>query len=445
MEVELPWGRPHGALPGFLRSPAEPDFGGQVRGNAPNLCLCAFVGDLLTVSSPKPLIASFCTFFLKPEMLHIYRQLTGLQTFQTFVITKHRQNADRFPFEDVEPLVTPKRHLLRRGYLKYFAGEPALIYRGEYDAIRRILIRRDPELIHVYFGNTGVHLLPLLRRWDRAWVVSFHGMDVQRRPKEKGYDQKLTQLLQLAPLVLVRSQSLASQLQELGCNPEKIRLNRTGIPLQNFHWVDRPVPADGQWQLVQACRLVEKKGLLTTLAAFRRFIADNPRARLVIAGEGPMKDALVRRVNELSLGNHVILTGFLSQDDLRRIYRESHIFIHPSELAADSNQEGVPNSMLEAMASGLPVVATRHGGIPEAVQEGMDGILVPERDEPALYEGLLKLTSQPELWRQMGKQASRSVAKNFEQGQQIARLEAAYAEALRVGSESSTKTIPSSF
>jgi colanic acid/amylovoran biosynthesis glycosyltransferase len=208
-------------------------------------------------------------------------------------------------------------------------------------------------------------------------------------------------------------------------------LNRTGIPLQNFPWVERSVPVDGQWQLVQACRLVEKKGLLTTLAAFRRFIADYPKARLVIAGEGPMKNALVRRINELSLENQVRLTGFLSQDDLRRIYGESHIFIHPSELAADSNQEGVPNSMLEAMATGLPVLATRHGGIPEAVQEEVDGILVPERDEPALYGAVLKLASQPDLWRQMGKQASRSVAQNFEQQQQIGRLESVYAEAIQ--------------
>jgi colanic acid/amylovoran biosynthesis glycosyltransferase len=376
------------------------------------------------------LVASFCTFFLKPEMLHIYRQLTGLQAFQTFIITKYRQNADRFPFDDVEPLVTPKRHVLRRGYLKYVARKPALIYRGEYDAIRRILIRRDPELIHVYFGNTGVHLLPLLKQWDRPWVVSFHGMDVQSRPKEKGYDQKLRELLQLAPLVLVRSQSLANRLQDLGCASDKIRLNRTGIPLQNFPWVERALPAEGKWQLIQACRLVEKKGLLTTLGAFRRFVSDYPSSRLVIAGEGPLRDALARKIDELSLGTQVKLVGFLSQEELRRIYGESHIFIHPSELAADSNQEGIPNSMLEAMASGLPVVATRHGGIPEAVQEGVDGILVPERDEPALCEAMLKLATQPDLWQRMARQASRSVAENFEQRQQIARLEAAYTEAI---------------
>jgi colanic acid/amylovoran biosynthesis glycosyltransferase len=231
-------------------------------------------------------------------------------------------------------------------------------------------------------------------------------------------------------LVLVRSKSLAIRLQDLGCSAGKIRLNRTGIPLQNFPWVERPAPANGQWQLIQACRLVEKKGLLTTLDAFKRFIGHYPNSRLVIAGEGPLRDVLTRKISELSLGNLVRLTGFLSQDDLRQLYSESHIFVHPSERAVDSNQEGIPNSMLEAMASGLPVVATLHGGIPEAVQEGVDGILVPERDQTALYEALLKLTSQPDLWRQMGEQASRSVAQNFEQQQQIGRLESAYAEAI---------------
>ena len=141
---------------------------------------------------------------------------------------------------------------------------------------------------------------------------------------------------------------------------------------------------------------------------------------------------MTRRINEFSLGNQVRLTGFLSQEDLRQTYRESHIFIHPSELAADANQEGIPNSMLEAMASGLPVVATRHGGIPEAVEEGVDGFLVPERDEPALYEALLKLVNQPDLWRQLGKQASRSVAQNFELSQQIKKLEAVYAEGIEM-------------
>src|SRR5260221_577380 len=164
-------------------------------------------------------------------MQHIYRQITALVDFETFVITKFRQNADVFPFRDVEKLSPARQGLVRRGYLKYLQRKPALLYRGKSEAARNILIRRDPAMMHIYFGNTGVHLLPLIQRWDRPCLVSFHGMDVQNRPKEKGYEQRLRELLQLVPLVLVRSQSIGNRLQQLGCNPDKIRMNRTVIPL----------------------------------------------------------------------------------------------------------------------------------------------------------------------------------------------------------------------
>ena len=97
-------------------------------------------------------------------MLHIYRQVTGLRKFDTFIITKHRQNAGQYPFSDVEILRSKKFSPLYRAALKYVRRQPALVYRGEFEAIRRILIRRDPDLMHIYFGNTGVHLLPLIER-----------------------------------------------------------------------------------------------------------------------------------------------------------------------------------------------------------------------------------------------------------------------------------------
>ena len=192
----------------------------------------------------KPVVASFCTYFLKAEMLHIYRQITSLRQVETFVITKFRENPELYPFRDLELLETPKTNPVRRGQLKYLARAPALMYRGEFEVIRRVLLRRDPDLMHVYFGNTGVHLLPLIERWDRPCVVSFHGMDVQRRETERGYEANLRKLLRLVPLVLVRSRSIAERLVELDCDPEKIRLNRTGIPLDGFPYQSRAVPAD---------------------------------------------------------------------------------------------------------------------------------------------------------------------------------------------------------
>ncbi len=240
----------------------------------------------------KPVVASYCTYFLKAEMLHIYRQITSLRTVDTFVVTKFRENADRYPFRDLEVLERPRTNMIRRGLSKYVTRAPALIYRGEFEIIRRVLLRRDPDLMHVYFGNTGVHLLPLIERWDRPCVVSFHGMDVQRRETERDYEANLRKLLRLVPLVLVRSQSIAQRLVELDCDPEKIRLNRTGIPLEEFPYLARRAPADGAWTIVQACRLVRKKGLSTALRAFAKFARAYPRARFVIAGEGPLRQEL---------------------------------------------------------------------------------------------------------------------------------------------------------
>jgi colanic acid/amylovoran biosynthesis glycosyltransferase len=384
------------------------------------------------LNSSKPVVASYCTYFLKAEMQHIYRQITALVDFETFVITKFRQNADVFPFRDVEKLSPARQGLVRRGYLKYLQRKPALIYRGEYEAARKILIRRDPAMMHIYFGNTGVHLLPLIQRWDRPCLVSFHGMDVQNRPEEKGYEQRLRELLQLVPLVLVRSQSIGNRLQQLGCNPDKIRMNRTGIPLGCFPFVERSFPRDGRWLLVQACRLVPKKGLFTTLEAFSLFRRTYPAAHLTIAGDGPLHESIKNRIRELQIDRWVTLTGFVDQPRLRSLFEQAHLFVHPSYTTEDGNQEGVPNSMLEAMATGLPVVASRHGGIPDAVEDGKQGYLVAEQDAAGLAAALVNLASNRELWRQFQRAASVKVSETFEQSRQVSGLEAAYRETLEL-------------
>ena len=376
-------------------------------------------------------MASYCTFFLKLEMQHIYRQITSLRRADTFVITKHRQNSDRYPFPDIEQQPRPRRDPLTRAYLKYIQRQPALRYRGELEVLLEILQRRQPDLLHIYFGNTGVHLLPLIEMWSGVSLVSFHGMDVQERPEECGYATKLRRLLHVVPLVLVRSHSIGKKLMALGCPPEKIRLNRTGIPLEQFPWRSRVFPIDGEWRLVQACRLVPKKGLLTAVRAFARFRGRYPRAKFLIAGEGPLRTEVEQAIRELGLDQAVELTGFLASAALNDLYRSAHLFLHPSEVPPDSNQEGVPNSLLEAMATGLPAAATYHGGIPEAVTDRVNGRLVAERDDQALAEALFDLSSDPTRYAAMSRAAADSVVENFDQEKSVARLEEIYFEAVR--------------
>lgn len=379
----------------------------------------------------RPIVASYCTTFLKPEMLHIYRQITGLRRYETFVICKERQSTELYPMPagGVELAPGVRSNFVRRFWLKYIKKEPPIVYRGEYGVLSNLLERRHADLMHVYFGHTGVHLLPFIQRWPKPCVVSFHGMDVQTRAHDPSYEVKLRELLKAATLVLARSQSLLDRLHELGCPETKVRMNRTGIPLDQFPPTPRIFPSDGSWHFVQACRLIEKKGLDDALHAFAEFSALHPQARFTIAGEGPLLEPMEKLRDELGLREKVRFAGFLKGPDLCALYQQAHIFIHPSRMTADQNQEGVPNSMLESMATGLPVIATLHGGIPEAVRHGVTGYLTPERDWPALFASMQALTSGEAHWCQMSAAASADVRENFESSMQIAKLEAAYDEA----------------
>jgi colanic acid/amylovoran biosynthesis glycosyltransferase len=132
----------------------------------------------------------------------------------------------------------------------------------------------------------------------------------------------------------------------------------------------------------------------------------------------------------LGIARDVHFVGFLSQPKLHELYANAHLFLHPSEISPNQDQEGVPNSVLEAMATGLPVVATRHGGIPEAVDHGRTGFLVAEEDHVALANAMQLIASSPVLLQEMGARAHVIVKERFEQETQIDHLESFYEEAI---------------
>jgi colanic acid/amylovoran biosynthesis glycosyltransferase len=378
----------------------------------------------------KRVIASYCSSFLKPEMLHIYRQVKGLRRVKTFVMTKELQNAERFPFRDIEIIPKQRMNLLRHGWLKFVKRRPPVVYRGEYQLLASLLKRRGADVMHIYFGHTGVHLLPFIEQWDKPCVVSFHGADVALKEDIANYPAKLRRLFDVVPLVFARSQSLADRLIQMGCPPEKLRINRTGVPLDEFPFVDRQLPPDGRWRVMQACRLIPKKGVATSLRAFAIFKKDHPQAKFYIAGKGPLQPELEMLAAGLGVFKDVHFIGFLSQRHLMELYASSHLFLHPSETPPDENQEGVPNSILEAMATGLPVAATQHGGIPEAIEHGRNGWLVPEEDHVALANAMQEITRSPHVLTEMGLRARAAVADRFEQDAQIDQLESFYEEAI---------------
>jgi colanic acid/amylovoran biosynthesis glycosyltransferase len=378
----------------------------------------------------RPVVACYCATFLKPEMLHIYRQITALKRVTPFVIAQKREEAERYPFDRIAVVGKPATHFARRFWFKQVRDAPWEVSPGEVENLIEVLTRTEAELLHIYFGHIAVHLLPLIQAWTKPSVVSFHGADVMVDLEKPAYRAATQRMLEAVRLVLVRSESLGRALINLGCPSGKIRLQHTGIPVDEIPFRPREWPVHGDWKFVQACRLIEKKGLRVSLRAFAKFAERHPGSTFTIAGEGPLRNELGALAAELQVADKVFFPGFISQTQLRELFYQSHIFLHPSEVSDDGNQEGVPNSMLEAMASGLPVFATEHGGIPEAIENGRSGVLVSERDDQALALALFERTANPEGLGAIARNGADVVRKHFEQAGQTRQLEDYYLEAI---------------
>jgi glycosyltransferase involved in cell wall biosynthesis len=198
-------------------------------------------------------------------------------------------------------------------------------------------------------------------------------------------------------------------------------------------FVGRRLPEGGKQEpvrLLQACRFIPKKGLDVTLRAIKLLRDKAIPVSLTLAGEGPEEPSLRALARELGIADQVVLTGFLERAQLEEAYRRHHLFVHPSRTTPEGDREGIPNSVLEAMAYGLPVVSTRHSGIPEAITDSQDGLLVEQPDPSLLATAILQLIENPPLYERLSRNAHDTVQRRFSLAANAAALETLYREAL---------------
>lgn len=300
---------------------------------------------------------------------------------------------------------------------------------------RRLLARRY-DVVHAHWLVPNAALVAdLVASAGVPLVVSLHGSDVFLAERLRPARALARAALRRAGAVTACSADLQRRALALGARPERTRVVPYGVDVDAFapragtSDVRRALGVEDEEFFVLALgRLVEKKGFAYLVDA----AAQVARVRVVIAGDGDLRSALEARAR--GQGAAVTLAGNLDRDQLARALSAADAVVVPSIVDRAGNVDGLPNALLEALAAGRPVVATRVAGIPDVVQDDVNGLLVPERDAGALAAALARLVREPETRARLGA-AARHTAETRLTWSAVARaLEDCYAQAAALAS-----------
>jgi glycosyltransferase involved in cell wall biosynthesis len=208
-----------------------------------------------------------------------------------------------------------------------------------------------------------------------------------------------------ADLTVANTPDTARQVCEVA-NPKRLEIIPEGVdpgvfnPQQNSSETRKHLEIRGPW-ILGIGRLIEWKGFRYLIEAMPKILGQHPDAHLTIGGDGPEMSDLRSLVNELGLGAHVSLPGALTRGTVARYMASADVFVGPSIRDSEGNTEGQGAVFVEAMASGCPAIGTRVGGIPDVIQDGHNGLLVPQRDPLALADAVLRVLGDEEGSRAM--------------------------------------------
>ena len=366
-------------------------------------------------------VAHCVTPYLPLTARWIHAQITHLRRYRPVVLTQETQNLDRFPvaaLHDAGAWAAPRR----------WANRLVRKTTGQYPFYGGLLKREGAHLIHAHFGYQGHFCRRARRASGLPMVVSFYGEDGTRYLRYPRWLRRYRRLFDEAEAVLVEGNAMGARLVEAGCPPGKVRVHRLGVDVEATPFRP-PQPAD-EVRLLICASFREKKGIPQALMAVGRALQRHPfPCKVILIGDGPERARVLEARVRSGLGERVRLLGALPYARVLDEMARCHVLLQASLTAEDGDGEGgAPVVLLDAQASGLPVVATRHADIPEYVLDGRSGLLAPEGDVEALAECIGALVEDPGRWPEMGREGRRHVEGSYNAPVQCAALESLYDE-----------------
>ena len=250
-----------------------------------------------------------------------------------------------------------------------------------------------------------------------SYSFSAHAKDIYLQERDF-----LREKLQRAQFVVTCTEfNRQHLLKAAGCDAPVFR-SYHGIDLEGF----KPAPSrqknDDHPVILSVGRFVPKKGFAVLLRALDKVRQGGLNFRAYLIGGGELKQELQKLIAELNLRECVELKGQMSQAELHAYYRQAGVFALACEVQNDGDRDGIPNVLVEAMAMAIPVVSTAISGIPELVENGVNGLLVNEKDPAALAAALTTLLSDPEMAQRLGKAGRATVEDEFDSKRNVERI-----------------------
>jgi glycosyltransferase involved in cell wall biosynthesis len=356
----------------------------------------------------QPTIAHVRNTFLPVSETFIYQFIKASRETSPVAYCGARFHEEVFPLREVVCVGYPGRFapqklltaLLRVSRIKPYANS----MNARYAAAFR---RHRPDLVHAHFGVEGVQV-----------------------PRDPVYRAAYGRLFQVAARLIALSEDFRSRLIALGCPAEKIAVVHLGVDPFAFSYCPPAPDATRPVHFFATARMVEKKGTRYTLEALAQVRRTHPEIRYTHIGGGPMEAELNALAAQLGIADICDFQGAQPNPVVRAEMRAADIFVLPSVTAANGDEEGTPVTLYEAMATGLPILSTRHSGIPEVVRDGENGYLAPERDSASLAANMIHMIENPHQWAGMAERGRALIEERYDVYKETARLEHIYQETL---------------
>lgn len=351
----------------------------------------------------------------------IYDYITELerQGVDNHVLTFNRVNEDDRPFSKVYTAKIKRDFIffvLR--VIAHFNNKPNKWWAIRHREIKKIVKKVKPDIIHAHFGPMGVLVSKIANNFHIPLIVSFHGYDASMLLRNDYWVKQYEKLNKCVKAITVISNNMTERLKMFDSN--KLNVIHVGKYITDYTY-DRQI--NSVKNFISVGRLSEKKGHLDLINAFSLVVKEYDDISLTIIGEGHLREELIKLIKQKKLESKIKLLGSVRHKDVIEFYKKSDSFILTSKTASNGDMEGIPTVLMEAQAFLLPVISTRHSGIPECIPKENHKFLAEEGNIEQIKNCILNLikTDKEEL-KKIVERGRKKIEKEFNLEIEVSKL-----------------------